>query len=75
MLKVAQGQKRKGDNKSLTGEMCMRGGEEAAVLLKEMSFSLAVNGIRGQATMLAFVTKPARPRSQLSPLRQVHPRH
>lgn len=72
---MAQGQKREGDSKSLTGEMYMEGGEEAAVLLKEMSFSLAVNGVRGQATMLAFVTKPAWPRSQLNPLHQVHPRH
>lgn len=53
----------------------MGGGEDAAELLKEMSFSLAVNGVRGQATMPAFVTKPAHPLSQLSPLHQVHPRH
>lgn len=72
---MAQDQKREGDSRSLTGEMGMGGGEEAAVLLKEISFSVAVNGVRGQATMPAFVTKPARPRSQLSPLHQVHPRH
>lgn len=72
---MAQGQKREGDSRSLTGEMGMGGGEEAAVLLKEISFSLAVNCVRERATMLAFVTKPARPRSQLSPLHQVHPRH
>lgn len=58
---MAQGHKREGDSKSLPGEMGMGGGEEAAVLLKEMSFPLAVNGVRGKATMPAFVTKPARP--------------
>lgn len=72
---MAQGHKREGDSKSLTGEMGMGGGEDAAELLKEMSFSLAVNGVRGQATMPVFVTKPAHPLSQLSPLHQVHPRH
>lgn len=72
---MAQGQKREGDSKSLTGEKGSGGGEDAAVLLKEMSFSLAVNGVWRQATMPAFVTKPARPLSQLSLLHQVHPRH
>lgn len=68
------GSKKEGNCKSLTGEMDQGLGKKLQCCWKKCP-SVAVSGIRRHTTMLAFVTEPACPRSQLSPAHQVCPKH